>query len=91
MPLDDTLLEVLACPIDKGPLLHFPQEALLYNPRLRRAFPVVDDIPILLVDHAVATDTGEHERLLDLAERGGAHVTQGRELADVIHHKPSPI
>ena len=36
MALDPLLLEVLACPEDKGPLLYFADEDLLYNPRLRR-------------------------------------------------------
>ena len=36
MALDPLLLEVLACPEDKGPLLYFADEDLLYNPRLHR-------------------------------------------------------
>ena len=37
MPLDPTLLEILACPEDKGPLYYFADEDALYNPRLRGA------------------------------------------------------
>ena len=36
MALDTKLLEILACPEDKGPLLYFEDEAALYNPRLHR-------------------------------------------------------
>ena len=37
MALDSKLLEILACPEDKGPLLYFVDEDTLYNPRLKRA------------------------------------------------------
>ena len=42
MGLDQLLLEVLACPIDKGPLLWFEDENVLYNPRLHKSYAVVD-------------------------------------------------
>ena len=40
MTLDPLLIEVLACPEDKGPLLYFADEQLLFNPRLHRTYPV---------------------------------------------------
>ena len=39
MALDPKLLEILACPDDKGPLLYFADEDTLYNPRLEAALP----------------------------------------------------
>ena len=39
MALDPKLLEILACPEDKGPLLYFEDESSLYNPRLSAATP----------------------------------------------------
>ena len=62
--LDPQLLEVLACPQDKGPLYYFPDEDALYNPRLRRRYAVRDDIPVMLVDEAEEVDDAEHERLM---------------------------
>ena len=38
--------------IDKGPLLWFEDEDILYNPRLRKSYAVVDGVPVLLVDEA---------------------------------------
>ena len=38
MALDPQLLEILACPEDKGPLLYFADEDALYNPRLHRRY-----------------------------------------------------
>ena len=52
MALDAALLEILACPEDKGPLYYFPDEDVLYNPRLARVYDVRDDIPVMLIDEA---------------------------------------
>jgi uncharacterized protein YbaR (Trm112 family) len=68
MGLDPLLLEVLACPEDKGPLLYFADEDRLYNPRLRRSYEIRDDIPIMLIDEAVTVDDAEHDRLMAKAQ-----------------------
>lgn len=75
MPLDPALLDILACPEDKGPLLYFADEGFLYNPRLRRRYEVTDDIPIMLIDEASDVDDAEHQRLLAKAERDGIRPT----------------
>jgi uncharacterized protein YbaR (Trm112 family) len=71
MALDPQLLEILACPEDKGPLLYFEDEQVLYNPRLKRKYEIRDDIPVMLVDEAVSADATEHARLLAKAEAEG--------------------
>lgn len=48
MNSDDPLLKILACPLDKGPLHLLTPEDTLYNPRLRRRYPIIDGIPQLL-------------------------------------------
>ena len=63
MALDAALLEILACPDDKGPLYYVEDEELLYNPRLRRAYEIRDGIPVMLVDEARSVDDAEHDRL----------------------------
>ena len=75
MPLDPLLIELLACPQDKGPLLYFEDEDLLYNPRLKRGYKIVDSIPVMLVDESVAVDDAEHDRLVAKAGAGGAQET----------------
>jgi len=75
MPLDPLLIELLACPEDKGPLLFFDDEDLLYNPRLKRVYKVFDSIPVMLIDEAVGVDEAEHQRLMAKAESGGAQET----------------
>ena len=63
MALDPMLLEILACPEDKGPLLYFADEDSLYNPRLRRRYAIRDGIPVMLIDEAETVSDAEHERL----------------------------
>lgn len=68
MKPDDPLLKILACPLDKGPLHLLPEEAgqeeTLYNPRLRRRYPIVDGIPQLLPSSGEQVPDDTHERLL---------------------------
>jgi len=72
MALDPKLLEILACPEDKGPLLYFVDEDTLYNPRLTRRYRILDgDIPDLLIDDAETVDDSEHARLMKKAETDG--------------------
>ena len=75
MSLDPLLLDILACPIDKGPLLWFEDEDVLYNPRLRKSYAVKDGVPVLLVDEAADVGDAEHERLSAKAERGNVRTT----------------
>ena len=69
MTLSPQLLEILACPQDKGPLYYVEAEDLLYNPRLTRRYDVRDDIPVMLIDEAVTVDDAEHTRLMGVIER----------------------
>jgi uncharacterized protein YbaR (Trm112 family) len=64
LALDPLLLDILACPEDKGPLLYFADEDALYNPRLKRRYAIKDDIPIMLIDEAETVGDEEHARLL---------------------------
>jgi uncharacterized protein YbaR (Trm112 family) len=72
MALDRSLVEILACPQDKGPLVYLEDESTLYNPRLRCRYRVADGIPILLVDEAEPVGEAEHERLVAKAGAPGS-------------------
>lgn len=75
MALDPQLLDILACPEDKGPLLYFADEAALYNPRLKRRYRIEDDIPVMLVDEAETVDDAEDARLVAKAAAEGVKPT----------------
>ena len=75
MALDPKLLEILACPEDKGPLLYFADEETLYNPRLHRRYRVLEgDIPDLLIDDAETVDDAEDARLTQKAAADGVEL-----------------
>jgi uncharacterized protein YbaR (Trm112 family) len=78
MTLDPLLVEVLACPVDKGPLLWFADEDVLYNPRLHRSYAVRDGVPVMLVDEATEVGEAEHQRLMDKAAAEGVPETGHR-------------
>jgi uncharacterized protein len=56
-PMDTRLLELLVCPVTKGPLQYDREHHELISRSARLAYPVRDDIPILLENEArVLTD-----------------------------------
>lgn len=61
--LDPKLLEILACPDDKGPLFYLADEDRLYNPRLKRSYDVREGIPVMLVDESTTVSDAEHQRI----------------------------
>ncbi len=75
MTLDDRLLEILACPEDKGPLLYFADEDTLYNPRLKRRYRINDGIPVLLVEESETVSDEEDGRLMTRAAAEGISPT----------------
>lgn len=56
MNLDPRLLEILACPNCHGPLHDEPAGELVCTGTCRFAYPVRDDIPVLLVEEARRPD-----------------------------------
>jgi uncharacterized protein YbaR (Trm112 family) len=83
MPIERPLLDILACPIDKQGLLLFEDEAILYNPRLRRIYRITDGYPVMLADRAEPASEDEHQRLLKRAGHGEAIGTAGMN-AEVV-------
>jgi uncharacterized protein YbaR (Trm112 family) len=49
---DAKLLEILVCPLCKGPLVYKKAEQELVCKPCRLAYPVRDDIPVMLEDEA---------------------------------------
>jgi uncharacterized protein len=77
MALENTLLQILVCPIDKRALLYFEDEAILYNPRLRRVYRIENGIPMMLAQQARPVADEEHKRLVKRARCDEALGTLG--------------
>jgi uncharacterized protein YbaR (Trm112 family) len=55
--VDPKLLEILVCPLTKGPLRYDPERQELISDRAGLAYPIRDGIPIMLPDEARPIDT----------------------------------
>lgn len=58
MVVDPKLLELLVCPLTKGPLTYDRDAQELISEKARLAYPIRDGIPIMLVDEARSLDEG---------------------------------
>jgi len=54
--VDPKLLEILVCPLTKGPLRYDAEADELISDKAKLAFPIRDGIPIMLVDEARPLD-----------------------------------
>lgn len=60
--MDKRLLDILVCPVTKGPL-HYDRDAReLISVSAGLAYPIRDDIPVMLEDEARALTEEEKER-----------------------------
>ncbi len=50
--MDKKLLDILACPVCKGPLVYDQQQQELICKGDRLAYPIRDDIPVMLEEEA---------------------------------------
>ncbi|MGD9952829.1 MAG: Trm112 family protein [Burkholderiales bacterium] len=57
--MDPRLLEILVCPLCKGPLVYRKAEGELVCKADRLAYPVKDGIPVMLEDDARKLDPAE--------------------------------
>jgi uncharacterized protein YbaR (Trm112 family) len=59
--LDKNLLEILVCPVTKGPLIYDKAHEELISVSGRLAYPIRDDIPVMLEEEARTLTTEEVE------------------------------
>ncbi len=57
--VDPKLLEILVCPLTKGPLRLDVERQELISDRAKLAYPIRDGIPIMLVDAARSLEENE--------------------------------
>lgn len=60
--MDKKLLDILACPVTKGPLIYDKSRQELISVAARLAYPIRDDIPIMLENDARTLTAEEVER-----------------------------
>ena len=60
--MDKKLLDILVCPVTKGPLIHDKKNHELISKSARLAYPIRDHIPIMLEDEARKISEEELER-----------------------------
>jgi uncharacterized protein YbaR (Trm112 family) len=59
--VDAKLLEILVCPVTKGPLTYDKQRQELISRSARLAYPIRDGIPVMLEDEARRLEPAEYE------------------------------
>lgn len=61
--MDKRLLDILVCPVTKGPLIYDRQREELVSKSARLAYPIRDGVPVMLEDEARILSDEEVERL----------------------------
>ncbi len=59
--MDTKLLEMLVCPVTKGPLVYDRQRQELVSKSARLAYPIRDGIPVMLEEEARRLEPVEYE------------------------------
>ncbi len=60
--MDKRLLEILVCPVTKGPLIYDKEKQELISRAARLAYPIRDGIPVMLEEEARPLSDEELER-----------------------------
>ncbi len=63
--IDKKLLDILACPLSKAPVLLDGDRFVSTDPQTRRAYRIDDGIPVMLIEEATELPPEEHQRILD--------------------------
>ena len=59
--MDPKLLDILVCPVTKGPLVYDKEKQELISKSARLAYPIRDGIPVMLEDEARRLEPTEYE------------------------------
>ena len=60
--MDMQLLDILVCPVTKGPLKYDKEQQELVSTSARLAYPIRDGIPVMLEDEARPISEEEYEK-----------------------------
>lgn len=59
--MDPKLLDILVCPVTKGPLVYDKDKQELISKSARLAYPIQDGVPVMLEDEARRLEPSEYE------------------------------
>ena len=59
--MDTKLLDILVCPVTKGPLVYDKEKQELISKSARLAYAIRDGIPVMLEDEARRLEPAEYE------------------------------
>ena len=59
--MNEKLLDILVCPVTKGPLIYDRERKELISLSARLAYPIRDEIPVMLEDEARRISQEEYE------------------------------
>ncbi len=63
--MDKRLLDILVCPVTKGPLIYDKEREELISRSARLAYPIRDGVPVMLEDEARHLSAEELDRYRD--------------------------
>lgn len=63
--MDKKLLEILVCPVTKGPLVYDKEKQELISRSARLAYPIRDEIPVMLEEEARELSAEEVDQYRD--------------------------
>ncbi len=73
MPISEKLLEILACPQTKAPVVLEGDWIVSTDSETRKRYPIKDDIPIMLVEESEEMDEAEWRAVM---EKHGVSITE---------------
>ena len=59
--MDKKLMDILACPVTKGSLIYDEEKQELISTSARLAYPIREDIPVMLEEEARQLNDDEYE------------------------------
>lgn len=65
LPFDQELFAILVCPESKAPLKWYEQQLVSTDAATRRAYPVDDGIPIMLIERSTVLDEDSWQQAMD--------------------------
>lgn len=60
VPFNPKLLDLLVCPVTKGPLVYDEKNHELMSPKAHLAYPIRDGIPVMLPEEARSLSPDHH-------------------------------